>query len=274
MNLRLFSDPVFTSGTLVSASVMAVMMSGMFLLPLFMQEMLGFTAMQSGTALMPRTLVMVVVMPVVGRFYQRFHPAVLGFVGLLFSAYGQYRLSTMTLDSNASHVMIGIMLQGVGMALILVPINTVVLSNVPRHRLADATGLSSLLRQIGGSMGLAMFATRLSGVGVIAREAMKAHVVEQRPEVLQRLLAATAGGLARGLDPEAARHLAIASLAGTVARQGMVVAFQQMFVTGALLFALVAPLFLFVKRAKPAAPLPGSHPPGPAAPPPHVEIEV
>ncbi len=259
VNLRLFKDPVFSSGTLVSASVMSVMMSGMFLLPLFMQEMLGFTATQSGMALMPRTLVMVVAMPLVGRFYLRFHPAVLCVAGLALSAYGQYRLSTMTLDSNASHVITGICLQGVGMAMMLVPINTVVLSNVPRHRLADATGLSSLLRQIGGSMGLAVFATRLASGGVVAREALKAHVVEQRPEVFTRMLATTAGAMARGLDPASAKQLSFASLTGLVARQGMVIAFDQMFILGSALFLAVMPLVFFLKRPAVAGPAPAPH---------------
>jgi DHA2 family multidrug resistance protein len=248
VNLRLFLDPVFASGTLVSASVMAVMMSGMFLLPLFMQELLGFTATQSGMALMPRTLVMVAAMPLIGRFYSRFHPALLGMAGLALTAYGQFLLSTMNLDSNSSHVIVGICVMGVGMALLLVPLQTVVLANIPRHRLSDATGLSSLLRQIGGSMGLAVFASRLSSGGVLAREAMKAHLVEQRPEVFQRLVAVQASAVARGIDPAVARQLSIASMYGLVARQGMVIAFDQMFILGALLFAAVAPLFLFVRR--------------------------
>jgi DHA2 family multidrug resistance protein len=191
----------------------------------------------------------------------RFHPAVLCVLGLALSAYGQYRLSTMTLDSNASHVITGICLQGVGMAMMLVPINTVVLSNVPRHRLSDATGLSSLLRQIGGSMGLAVFATRLSGGGVIAREALKAHVLEQRPEVFTRLAGTQLGALARGMDPGTAKQLSIASLSGLVAKQGMVIAFDQMFILGSALFLAVMPLVFFLRRPTTvtAGPSPAAH---------------
>ena len=68
---RSFKDPVFTSGTLVGAVMFAMLLSIMFLLPVFMQELLGFTAMQSGIALMPRSLVMMVAMPIVGRVYNR-----------------------------------------------------------------------------------------------------------------------------------------------------------------------------------------------------------
>ena len=75
VNLRLFKDRTFASGSLATAGMFAVMMSGMFLLPLFMQELLGFTATQSGLALMPRTLAMVAAMPFVARLYPKIGPA-------------------------------------------------------------------------------------------------------------------------------------------------------------------------------------------------------
>ena len=77
VNLRLFKDPVFTSGTLIGAVMFAMLMASMFLLPLFMQELLGFTATQSGLALMPRVLVMMVATPIVGRLYNRVSPRLL-----------------------------------------------------------------------------------------------------------------------------------------------------------------------------------------------------
>src|SRR5438552_14194741 len=66
VNLKLFKDPVFSSGTLIGSVMFAMLMANMFLLPVFMQEMLGFTATQSGLNMMPRTLVMFVTVPIVG----------------------------------------------------------------------------------------------------------------------------------------------------------------------------------------------------------------
>lgn len=262
VNLRLFQDPVYTSGALVSASVMAVMMSGMFLLPLFMQELLGFTAMQSGMALMPRTLVMVAVMPIVGRFYARFPPWLVSGLGLLITCYGQFMLSGLTLQSNAGHVMASIMLQGAGMAMMMVPLQTVALSTIPRHRLADATGLTSLLRQVGGSIGIATFATLLARFGAQGREHLKEHLIAERPEVLQRLAGAEAGLMGRGLDANTAHGVALRVLGGTAAREGMVLGFERLFVVGAVAFLCVLPLILLLRR-----PTLG------AAKPVHVELE-
>jgi DHA2 family multidrug resistance protein len=264
VNLRLFTDRTFATGTLVSASVMSILMSGMFLLPLFMQELLGFTAMQSGLALMPRTLVMVFVMPLVGKFYNKFPAALFAAVGLLLAAYGQYMLSALTLQSTARDVWGSIVLQGVGMSMLFVPLSTLSLSTVSRHQLSDATGLSSLLRQIGGSMGLAVLSTLLTRYTIGATEALKWQVSPDRPEVAQALRAAAAGAVARGMDPVSAQGAALASLAGRVAREGAVIGFEKTLAVGAILFLAVSPLVLLLRAPKSAA----------SAPPVHVEIEA
>ncbi len=263
VNLRLFADRTFASGTLASAGMFGVMMSGMFLLPLFMQELLGFTATQSGLALMPRTLAMLVCMPIVARLYQRTTPAVLASVGLIITAYGQFILSGLNLDSSAGAIMGSLLLQGVGMSMMMVPLQTVALSTIPRERMSDATGLSSLMRQIGGSMGIALFATILGRSGVIASAGLRAHLVAERPEVQARLLGTEASLMARGMDAAAAHTMALRSLAGTVARQGMVLAFDHLFVVGAICFACVLPMILLLRRP-PAAVI---------SAPVHVEVE-
>jgi DHA2 family multidrug resistance protein len=263
VNLRLFADRTFASGAIVNAAVFAVLMSGMFLLPLFMQELLGFTATQSGLALMPRTLVMMVTMPIVGRLYNRFSPALFAGSGLALAAIGQVLLSRANLDSGAGQVISAIMLQGVGMSMILVPISTRMLVTVPRHQLADATGLSSLLRQIGGSLGLALFATLLSRYGVIAGANLRSYIQATRPEVMSRLHGGEAAALAHGVAPELAHNAALRGLAGVVARQGSVLAFDQLFIVGALLFAAIVPLLLLLRGGGEAN-----------AKPVHVELEV
>jgi DHA2 family multidrug resistance protein len=262
VRLSLFKDPVYASSTLTMAAVFSVLMSGMFLLPLFMQELLGFTAMQSGMALMPRTLAMVVAMPLVGKFYGRFPPWLFALAGLLLSAFGQWQLASLNLDSGTAQIVSAIMLQGVGLALVLVPIQTAALSNVPTHLLADAAGLSSLLRQIGGSLGIAVFASQLTRFNEAAREGLRSHVLAQSPEVMARFSALEASFRAHGASVSEAHQAALRSLGAAVAEQGTVIAFDKLFLTGALLFFGVLPMVFLLRRRKDAAP------------PAHVEVEV
>ena len=265
VNLSLFKDPVFTSGTLLSALMFSILMASMFLLPLFMQELLGFTATQSGLALMPRTLVMLALMPILGRIYTRFPPQLFISLGLALTGLGVYQMSHFNLDTGTHNIISAILLQGIGFSMMLVPLSTVALSRIPRHRLPDATGLNSLLRQIGGSIGLAVFASLLSRYGTQSTAAVAVHLSPDRPEVMERVAQLRAGLMGRGLDFGAAQEAALRMLSGIAARQGMVLAFDKLFLLAAGLFLVVMPLVLFLKAPK--------HSEGPQEPV-HIDVEI
>jgi DHA2 family multidrug resistance protein len=247
VNLRLFKDPVFLSGTMISATMFALLLSNMFLLPIFMQELLGFDATQSGMALMPRALVMMVATPIVGRIYNHVSPRLLIAVGVLLFSYGAYEMSHLALTSSPRDVTIAIAVQGIGFACLFVSLNTTALATIPRHLLPDATGLNSLLRQIGGSVGLAIFATLLSVYTVDARAAVSAHLWQTRPELLARQAAIQHAFIQRGMDAATAHAASIRALAGVVARQAGTLAFDKLFLLAGLLFLLVLPLLIWLK---------------------------
>src|SRR5205809_2704973 len=113
-------------------------------------------------------------------------------------------MSHYTLDTGAQTVVPAIVVQGFGFASLFVPLTAVALSTIPRFRLTDATGLNSLLRQIGGSLGLAAFATLLPHFMADARSGLAAHADPGRPEMIARLGALQSALMSRGLDPGAA----------------------------------------------------------------------
>lgn len=257
VNLRLFKDPVFTSGTLIGGLMFAILMANMFLLPIFMQELLGFTATQSGLALMPRTLVMMVGVPIVGRLYNKVSPRLFIGVGIVLVAAGAYDMSRLTLESGPGDVVASLIVQGIGFACIFVPLTTVALSSIPRHVMTDATGLNSLVRQIGGAIGLAVFATLLDTFRKVAQAGVAAHVTEVSPFVQERLAMIRGGLMARGMSPADAHHAALLALDGTVVRQSTVLSFDKDFLLAGIIFLFVLPLLVFLKvdpDAGPAAP--------------------
>jgi MFS transporter, DHA2 family, multidrug resistance protein len=211
---------------------------------------------------MPRVLVMMAVTPIVGKLYGKVSARLLIGVGVLLVAYGAWSVSHVTLETTSAGITHAILIQGVGFSFLFVPLTTVALSNVPRMRLADATGLNSLLRQVGASIGLAGFATLLSRYGVHARAAVASHLAPDRPEVQVRLAQLAAGFQQRGFDPVAARAAALRALDGIVTRQAMVLAFEKVLLLTGLLFLCVLPLIFFLKARR-----------GPGAPV-HVEMEM
>ena len=247
VNLRLFKDPVFASGTLIGAVMFAMLMANLFLLPIFMQELLGFTATQSGLNLMPRTLVMMVVTPIVGRLYNKVSPRLTIAFGVVAFVIGAFLMSHFTLATSPAGILVSLIWQGFGFACLFVPLTTVALTNVPRDRLTDATGLNSLLRQVGGSMGLAVFATLLGRYATQAKASVGAHVSLYNTTAMQRLMGVQQALVSRGMDPVSARAAAPGAMAGLVARQAMVLSFEKIFLLAGFCFLAILPMLLFLK---------------------------
>ena len=250
VDLRLFKDPIFLSGTLVGGLMFAMLMANMFLLPVFMQELLGFSAVQSGFALMPRVIIMMVAVPIVGRLYTVFSPQLFIGLGVAMFSLSSYMLSNLTLESGTSDIVVPLIVQGAAFACLFVPLTTIALANVPRHKMADATGLSSLLRQIGGAVGLAIFASLIGNYAVVARGGINPHMTLTRPDVWQRLQSLQAGFMARGMDATSAQQAAHRVLDGTVLAQSTVLGFDHVFILAGGLFLLVLPLLLFLRTPK------------------------
>jgi MFS transporter, DHA2 family, multidrug resistance protein len=253
VDLTLFKDKVYAAGTLVGGVMFAMLMSVTFILPVFMQELLHYTATQSGMALMPRSLVMFLVVPIVGRIYNKISPRVVVAFGIVCFAISTWFMSHFTLETSMRQFIGPLMIQGVGFACLFVPLTTVALSSIPRHRLADATGLNSLVRQIGGSLGLAVFATLMSRYPKQIAAALAAHVEAGRPEVQARFAGLTQMLVGKGYDLASAKLAAQRILGGIVGQQAMVMTFEKMFLAAGIAFLFVMPLLWFLKAPKTSA---------------------
>ncbi len=257
VDVRLFKEPVFLSGTLIGGVMFAMLFSLTFLLPVFMQEVLGFTATQSGLALMPRTLIMMLITPIVGRFYNKVSPRLVVGLGVILFVISAYQMSHYTLDTSAAGVVSALLIQGAGFSCLFVPLTTVAISKIPRNKIADATGSNSLVRQIGGSVGVAIFATLQARAVVAARHGLVAHLNPGNVSVIDRLASIQAMFGARGgLDTKSAGAGASAMLDFIVTRQATVLSFEKMFLLAGVIFLLILPLLLFLRTGDKAAAAP------------------
>jgi len=232
VDLRMFRDPTFASGTAISGLVFAMLMGSMFLLPVFTQEMLHFSATQSGIVLLPRTIAMMIASPFVGRLYNRIRPSVLVGIGLLMTALGCWMQATITLQTSTGDLFWPLAITGAGFAFLFVPLTTAALSNVPRHELAGAAGVNSFVRQVGGSIGLSLFATLFTRYSTEASSGLASSVSVLRPEVYAQL---------------DAHVLSVHAAAGRVALEGVVIGFDKTFVLQTIAFVVVLPLLVFLR---------------------------
>src|ERR1700723_1084432 len=224
-----------------------MLLGSMFLLPVFMQEVLGFDATQSGLTLMPRTVAMMLVTPFIGKLYNHVPPALTVGAGAVLFVIGSYELSHITLQSGSKDIIIPLFITGFGFACLFIPLTTAELTFVSRANLADAAGLNSFVRQIGGSFGLTIFATVLSNYSKRATASVSWNVTDLRPEVVARLTQMAAGFHARGMSVLDAKQTALRAMAGSVARQGSVLGFEKTFLVQGLAFIAVLPLLFFLR---------------------------
>jgi DHA2 family multidrug resistance protein len=220
-------------------------MATMFLLSVFMQQARGFTAMQAGLATLPMMLAMFVVMPIAGSVYERVSPRLTMATGLLLLAGGAYELSQVTLGMGQWDLALPLAMQGAGMALIFVPMETTAFSRIPRHLLADAAGLSNVLKETGGAVGLALFTSVLLRREVVARAALAAHVGITNPLTTQRL--SVLQTLTPGLSATASRSTALGYLGATVSREATVRAYEQLFLLLGVMIITLLPLLFLLK---------------------------
>jgi DHA2 family multidrug resistance protein len=245
MNLRLLKDTRFAIGMLLSVLVMCTLMATMFLLSVFMQQARGFTAMQAGLATLPMMLAMFVVMPIAGSVYERFSPRLTMAGGILLLAFGAHELSQVTLAMGQWDLALPLAMQGAGMALIFVPMETTAFSRIPRHLLADAAGLSNVIKETGGAIGLALFTSVLLRREVVARAGLAAHVGMTNPLAAERLSILQAH--TPGFSPTASRARALAYLNAIVSREAAVRGYEQLFLLLGVMILVLLPLLFLLK---------------------------
>jgi len=185
VNLRIFKDLNFTSGSFLAGVLNIGLFSSLFLMPLLLQQLLGYPAYNSGLALMPRGLAMAIVMPLVGQVYNKVGPRQLVGLGLLANAISFYALSRLSLDVGYWDIFFPQALQGVGFGVIFVALSTAVLSTVERPLLTAASGLYNVTRQVFGSIGIALAATFVTRGEQKYHAILVEHVTNHRDVVPQ-----------------------------------------------------------------------------------------
>ncbi|HEY2857937.1 MAG TPA: DHA2 family efflux MFS transporter permease subunit [Terracidiphilus sp.] len=250
VNLRIARNISFSSATSLGGLLGLALNGSLFLLPVMLQTLLGYNAMQAGIIMMPRSLAMALLMPIGGRFYNRLGPRLLIGGGLLVAMFGFWDLTHMTTNVGYWDLFWPQVWQGVGFSLIFVALSTAALSTIPKPRMTEATGLYNVVRQVMGSVGIAAAATLLGNSTARYHDQLVASanpVAEgQWVDALRSRL------MMRGADAATAHAGALRLLNQTVARQAAIIAYNHVFALVSLLFVFGLPLVLLIRRGQPS----------------------
>ena len=162
VDLRVLRDRTFAAGVVLITVVGAVLYATIALLPLFLQTLLGYPALQSGYATSPRGLGAIVGMLVAGRLVGRVDTRWLIATGFGLLALSVHMLGNITLDVTIASVAWPQVLSGLALGFIFVPLSTTSLGTLPKEEIGNATGIYNLMRNVGGSIGISMMTTLLA----------------------------------------------------------------------------------------------------------------
>src|SRR5579863_7200955 len=242
-NFAIATGTMFILGFVLYGSTMA--------LPLFLQTLLGYTAMQSGMALSPGGLAIMIMMPVVGFLLAKIEARWLVIFGLLISSYGLFQMTDFDLNIDFRHAMLARVVQSLGLPFLFVPINTMAFYFIAKQNTSYATGLINLARNIGGSTGIAMSTTLVTRRQQFHQQRLIDHLTPLSGAYQSALQSAKQIFLNQGSDPVHAAAQAQQMIYNMVERQATLLAFLDSFRLLAFTFLAVAPLMFFVKRIRP-----------------------
>jgi DHA2 family multidrug resistance protein len=251
VELRAYADANFAFGSVFAFLIGIGLYGAVYLIPLFLGRIRGFNSLQIGETMFVTGLAMFLAAPVVGRLSRVMDLRFLLAFGMATTALSMWLTSRLTAQSGFVELWLPLSLRGIGTMFAMVPVNQVALGTLAPAMIKNASGLYNLMRNLGGAVGLAMINTL-----VIERSAAhRLHLMESvnwaRPGVSQSV-----EGIASALSSrlgEAADHAALARVSAMVTREALVLAYNDVLVVIAALFALAVPLVLFVKPPKPGA---------------------
>ncbi len=259
LHLRVFKERTYATGVFLMTTLGFVLYGSLVLLPLFLQTVLGYPAIEAGIAMAPRGLGSFIAMPLVGFLTAKIDPRKLLSFGLLSGSITLFALGSLNLQIGYWNIFWPQFFQGISMGLIFVPLTTVTMSLIKKEEMGNATSLFSLMRNLGGSVGIAVIATTLSRNTQTQFNILGTHLTGFDMRVRMVLDQIRAGFMAKGMDFSTATNAAYAALAGMVQKQAIMVAFVQLFRLLALVFAIVIPLVLLMKRPKVTQPTVPGH---------------
>jgi DHA2 family multidrug resistance protein len=248
VDLRAFRNVSFSTGNIVMFVAFFNLLGSIVLLPLYAQLLLGYTATLAGLVLSPGGIATLVTMPLVGKFIGRHDPKYPLFLGVAVCALSTWTMSNFSLTADFNALLWPRIYLGFGMGLLFIPLTTLTLSSIPKPQMGNATSIYNLLRNLGGSIGVAFSATMFTRRAQVHQSRMVEHLTTMD----EGLRAAVAKGqallLSRGVHESATGNAALERIYGELVRQATMMGFNDAFYILSVMMACVLPLLLLLRR--------------------------
>lgn len=250
VNFKTFKNLSFTTGNLVMFFAFFNLFGSIVLLPIYLQTLMGYNATLAGMVLGPGGIATLIAMPLAGKLITKVNPKALLAFGLIVSAYATHLMSQFNLLADFNTIIWPRIVLGVGMGFLFIPLTTMTMSSVRKEDMANASGIYNLLRNLGGSFGVAFVTT------MIARRAQfhQVRLVEHLTPFDSNYQAAAANAShllqSRGMSAAASQQGGLSAIYGQFLRQASMMSFNDAFYLLSIFLILILPLVFLMKRSK------------------------
>ena len=258
VNLRTFRNISFSTGCMVMFIGFFNLFASIVLLPIYLQTLMGYTSYLAGFVLGPGGIATLISLPIAGKLVTKVNAKALLCFGIVVNAYATYLMSNFTLNADFATVIWPRVVLGIGMGFFFIPLTTLTMSSISKEDMGNASGIYNLVRNLGGSFGVAFVTT------ILARRAQyhQAHLVEGLTPYNFSYQSAVQQGTqalqSRGLEGAQAQQGSLANIYHELLRQASMLSFNDAFHLVCIIMLCVLPLVYLMRAGKASAP-PGMH---------------
>lgn len=252
VNLKVLQDSNLRVGVVMSFIMGFGLYGSTFIIPIYTQSILGWTATDAGLLLVPSSITVAIMMPFIGKLIQRGVPqtylVAMGFLSFFIFTYWMHNI--MTPDTGEEHMFWPLIVRGLGLGLLFVPITTLSLSGLKGKSIGEGAAFTGMMRQLGGSFGIAIITTFLARFGQEHRVNLIGYLDPTRMAVQEKIRGLQNAFMAKGYSAEIALQKAYKVLELGVTKQSTVVSYMDVFLYLGVLFLFCIPFILLIKKGK------------------------
>lgn len=252
VNLGVLKDGNLRIGILMSFILGFGLYGSTLIIPIYTQAILGWTATDAGLLLIPGSITTAFMLPFIGKMIQKGVPqgymVAAGFLVFFFFTF--IMRNKMTPDTGTEHFYWALILRGVGLGLLFVPITTLSLSTLKGKQIGEGAAFTGMLRQLGGSFGIAIITTFITRFSQKHRVNLLSHYDGSRTEIQQRIIQLQQGFQSKGFTPNEALQKAYQVMDFSITKQSTVMSYMDIFMYLGVLFLCCIPIVFLIKRGK------------------------
>lgn len=248
LDLKVFKDKNFTTGTIIQCVIQAVLLASVALLPQFLQMLMGYSAFLSGLSIMPRGIGALLSMILCGLLSQKVDNRVLAAFGLSLVGLASLFLGNLNLQISSANIAIPNFIFGLGMGFAFIPLVSLSVITLKNSQMTNASGLQNLLKNVAGAIGTSIAGTFVSRFSQIHQHYMVGNLSQLNP-VFQAKMSALTGAFSNITNGVVAQTMAQYSLYGDMVKQSTLWGYMETFRVYAFATFIIIPLILFIRKS-------------------------